>query len=97
MGSRAFCAKTEHRVPFLLFLPVISLGRFLVQETFNRIALAGTGFCPELLTVTAGRYLGRQQRGEVFLPEGGIDPALFEKTLDVPRRIFHAQFMGAGT
>jgi len=97
MGSRTFCPEAEHRVPFLLLLPVIPLGRFLVQETFNRIALAGTGLVLKLLTVTAGRYLGRQQRGEVFLPESGIDPALFEKTLDVPRRIFHAQFMGAKT
>jgi hypothetical protein len=98
MGSLPFGTKAEHRVPlFLLRLPGRLRCRCFCQETFDRVPATGTGPLLELRAFFAGRHLGRQQRGEVVLPERSVDPSRFEEAMDMPCRILHTGSMsGAG-
>lgn len=83
--------KAEHRITLFLFLCTIRLlYRWFCKEAFNRVTAAGTGPFLKLTAFFAGRYLGRQQCGEVVLPERCIDLSGFEKTLYMPCRVFHA-------
>jgi hypothetical protein len=93
-GSMEFwspCAKTEHGIPFLLFLFFIrDYLLSLCKEAVDRFPATGTGPVLELAAFFAGWHLRWQQRGKMIFPERYINLSRFEETLDMPCRIFHA-------
>lgn len=95
VNTRPFCAHTEHRIPLLLFPGLFRPGfRGFCKKAGNRVTTPGTGAFFEFAAFFTGRYLGRQQQGEVVLPERGVDLSRFKKTLDMPCCIFHAMMYG---
>ena len=95
MNFQLLCTKAEHGIPLLLpVLPGRLSCRCLCKETLHRIPAAWTGPVFKLPAVIACRHLGGQERGEVVLPEGSVNPSCFEETLDMPCRILHESSVG---
>lgn len=88
--------EAEHRIARLPSLPApcipLRLIRFCCKEALDRILLPSTFPVLEVLTILAARYLGREERWEMILPERGIDLSLLQELLDVSRRISHDQY-----
>ena len=95
MDTWPFRAHAEHWIPLLLFPGLLWFGfRGFCKEACNRVTTAGTGAFFEFAAFFTGGYLGRQQHGEVVLPEQGVDLSRFKKTLDMPCSIFHVMMYG---
>ena len=70
--------------------------RCFAEETLHRVPATCTGPVFQFRAVIAGRHLGGQERGEVVLPEGSVNPSCLKKTLDMPCRSLHKSSVGGG-
>ena len=78
VNFQPLCTKAEHWIPLLL--PVLSSRlrcRCFCKETLHRVPATCTGPVFKLPAVIAGRHLGGQERREVVLPEGSVNPSGF--------------------